>query len=173
MHYGNIKNYDIANGLGVRVTLFVSGCTNACKNCFQPETWNFQYGNLYTEETQKEILQMLASPCIKGLTVLGGEPFEFSNQEVLVGLLREVKEKFPNKDIWCFTGFTLDQDLVPNGKRFGEYTNEMLSMIDVLVDGKFVEELKDITLKFRGSSNQRLIDLKKSKTEKKIILLEI
>ncbi len=173
MHYGNIKNYDIANGLGVRVTLFVSGCTNACKNCFQPETWNFQYGNLYTEETQKEILQMLASPCIKGLTVLGGEPFEFSNQEVLVGLLREVKEKFPNKDIWCFTGFTLDQDLVPNGKRFGEHTNEMLSMIDVLVDGKFVEELKDITLKFRGSSNQRLIDLKKSKTEKKIILLEI
>lgn len=173
MYYGNIKNYDIANGLGVRVSLFVSGCTNACKNCFQPETWDFHYGNPYTKETQEEILKMLSSPYIKGLTVLGGEPFELSNQEVLVDLFKEVREKLPNKDIWCFTGFTLDQDLVPNGKRFGKYTNEILSMIDVLVDGKFVEELKDITLKFRGSSNQRLIDLKKSKEENKIVLLDI
>lgn len=172
MHYGVIKTYDVANGPGVRVSLFVSGCTNACKNCFQPETWDFLYGKEYTQETQEYIIQSLSAPYIQGLTLLGGEPFEFSNQEVLVTLLREVRKRLPNKNIWCFTGFTLDQDLVEGGKRYGKDTDEMLSMIDVLVDGRFVEELKDITLRFRGSSNQRLIDLKQSKAEHKIVLFE-
>ena len=172
MHYGVIKTYDVANGPGVRVSLFVSGCTNACKNCFQPETWDFLYGKEYTQETQEYIIQSLSAPYIQGLTLLGGEPFELSNQEVLVTLLREVRKRLPNKNIWCFTGFTLDQDLVEGGKRYGKDTDEMLSMIDVLVDGRFVEELKDITLRFRGSSNQRLIDLKQSKAEHKIVLFE-
>ena len=172
MHYGVIKTYDVANGPGVRVSLFVSGCTNACKNCFQPETWDFLYGKEYTQETQEYIIQSLSAPYIQGLTLLGGEPFELSNQEVLVTLLREVRKRVPNKNIWCFTGFTLDQDLVEGGKRYGKDTDEMLSMIDVLVDGRFVEELKDITLRFRGSSNQRLIDLKQSKAEHKIVLFE-
>lgn len=172
MHYGVIKTYDVANGPGVRVSLFVSGCTNACKHCFQPETWDFLYGKEYTQETQEYIIKSLSAPYIQGLTLLGGEPFELSNQEVLVTLLREVRKRVPNKNIWCFTGFTLDQDLVEGGKRYGKDTDEMLSMIDVLVDGRFVEELKDITLRFRGSSNQRLIDLKQSREKNEIVLLE-
>ena len=172
MHYGVIKSYDVANGPGVRVSLFVSGCTNACKHCFQPETWDFNYGKEYTKETQESIIKALSAPYIQGLTLLGGEPFELANQEVLVTLLREIKERLPEKNIWAFTGFTLDQDLIEGGKRHGKDTDEMLSMIDVLVDGRFVEELKDITLRFRGSSNQRLIDLKQSKIEQRIVVLE-
>lgn len=173
MYYGNIKKYDIADGEGVRVTLFVSGCTNKCKGCFQPETWDFCYGQPYTEETEKEILDTLNNDYIQGLTLLGGEPFEPDNQRVLVTLLRKVKEMYPDKDVWSYTGFVYDKDLVPGGRRYTEVTDEMLSMIDVLVDGPFIEEKKNISLSYRGSENQRVINLKKSLQEGKVILYEV
>ena len=173
MYYGNIKKYDIADGEGVRVTLFVSGCTNKCKGCFQPETWDFCYGQPYTEETEKEVLDALNNDYIQGLTLLGGEPFEPDNQRVLVTLLRKVKEAYPDKDIWSYTGFVYDKDLVPGGRRYTEVTDEMLSMIDVLVDGPFVEEKKNISLSYRGSENQRVINLKKSLQEGKVILYKV
>ena len=169
MYYGNIKKYDIADGEGVRVTLFVSGCTNHCPGCFQPETWDFQYGKPYTSQTEQEILEALQPDFIHGLTLLGGEPFEFDNQRELIHLLRKVKEVFPQKSIWCYTGFVLDQDLLEGGKRHCEVTDEMLSYIDVLVDGPFIEAKKNISLAFRGSENQRVIDLKKSLQEKEVI----
>lgn len=170
MYYGNIKKNDIADGEGVRVTLFVSGCTNACRGCFQPETWDFCYGKPYTAETEQEILDALNHPHIQGLTLLGGEPFEFENQKELVKLLRKVKEAFPGKDIWSYTGFVYDRDLVPGGKRWGEVTQEILSYIDVLVDGPFVEEKKNIRLVFRGSENQRVLNLKETIRTGQIVL---
>ncbi|MBQ9154928.1 MAG: anaerobic ribonucleoside-triphosphate reductase activating protein [Solobacterium sp.] len=170
MYYGNIKKNDIADGEGVRVTLFVSGCTNACRGCFQPETWDFCYGKPYTAETEQEILDALNHPHIQGLTLLGGEPFEFENQKELVKLLRKVKETFPGKDIWSYTGFVYDRDLVPGGKRWGEVTQEILSYIDVLVDGPFVEEKKNIRLVFRGSENQRVLNLKETIRTGQIVL---
>jgi anaerobic ribonucleoside-triphosphate reductase activating protein len=170
MNYGNIKKYDIANGEGVRISLFVSGCTNHCKNCFQPETWDFAYGKPYTKETEAEILDFLKNDFCKGLSLLGGDPFEFSNQEELVKLCKKAKELYPNKDIWAWTGFILDQDLLDGGRRHGPMTDELLSYIDVLVDGPFVEEKKNIQLAFRGSENQRVIDLKKSLVQKEIVL---
>ena len=172
-HYGNIKKNDIANGKGVRVTLFVSGCTNHCKNCFQPETWNFDYGKPYTKETEDEVIDALKPSHISGLTLLGGEPFEPENQRELVKLLRRVREELPEKNIWSFTGFVLDQDLLDGGRKHCEVTDEMLSLLDVLVDGPFKEEEKDITLAFRGSRNQRLIDMKKSLKEQEVIELEV
>lgn len=159
MHYGEIKNCDIANGIGVRVSLFVSGCTNHCEDCFQPETWDFNYGNDFTEETENMILEMLAPDYICGLTVLGGEPFEPENQRVLVDFLRKVRRKYPEKSIWCFTGFTLEMLETEGPHCHCEVTEEMLSMIDVLVDGRFDKNKKNISLRFRGSENQRLIDL--------------
>ena len=173
MYYGAIKKTDIANGCGVRVTLFVTGCTHHCRGCFQPETWDFQYGKPYTKAVQQEILAALNHDYIKGLTLLGGEPFEPDNQKELVRLLRHVRAQFPQKDIWCYTGYTYETDLAAGGRAACEATDEMLSMIDVLVDGEFIEERKDISLRFRGSSNQRLIDLPKTRQQKKIILLEI
>lgn len=170
MYYGAIKKYDIANGQGVRISLFVSGCTNQCKNCFQPETWNFQYGQPYTKETEQEILDFLKNDFVQGLSLLGGEPFEPANQRELVNLCRKVKEQYPNKDIWSYTGFVLDQDILEGGRKYCEVTDELLSYIDVLVDGPFIEEKKNITLKFRGSENQRVIDLQKSLKEKDIVL---
>ena len=170
MNYGAIKEYDIANGEGVRITLFVSGCTNHCFNCFQPETWDFNFGQPYTKETEEKILKFLDNKLIAGLTLLGGDPFEFSNQEELVNLCRLVKEKYPEKNIWAYTGFILDQDLLEGGKRHGPYTDEMLSYIDVLVDGPFVDDKKNLMLKFRGSENQRVIDLPKSLKEQEVIL---
>lgn len=170
MYYGNIKKNDIANGKGVRVTLFVSGCTNHCKNCFQPETWNFDYGKPYTKETEDEVIDALKPSHISGLTLLGGEPFEPENQRELVKLLRRVREELPEKNIWSFTGFVLDQDLLDGGRKHCEVTDEMLSLLDVLVDGPFKEEEKDITLAFRGSRNQRVIDMQKSLKEKEVIL---
>ena len=170
MHYGKIRNNDIADGLGVRVSLFVSGCRNHCKNCFQPETWDFNYGKQFTDETIDYIIDLLSKPQIRGLTLLGGDPFEPENQKELVRLLRKVREKCPTKDIWCYTGYTLEMAKTDGSKCRCEFTDEMLSMIDVLVDGRFVEELKDISLKFRGSSNQRVIDVKESLTKNKIIL---
>lgn len=159
MHYGEIKNCDIANGIGVRVSLFVSGCTNHCEGCFQPETWDFNYGNDFTGETENRILEMLAPDYICGLTVLGGEPFEPENQRVLVDFLRKVRRKYPEKSIWCFTGFTLEMLETEGTHCHCEATEEMLSLIDVLVDGRFDKNKKNISLRFRGSENQRLIDL--------------
>jgi len=161
MHYGNIKKLDIANGAGVRVTLFVSGCRNRCEHCFQPETWNFDYGELFTDETVGAILEALKPSYVEGLTLLGGEPFEPENQRELVGLLRRVRREYPDKNIWSYSGYTLEK-IMGEGHPHCEVTDEMLSMIDVLVDGRFVEALKDISLRFRGSSNQRIIDLKKT-----------
>ncbi len=173
MNYGEIKRTDIANGLGVRVTLFVSGCTHHCRGCFQPETWDFHYGREYTGITEEEILSALDHTYIRGLTLLGGEPFEPENQAVLVRLLRRVRERFPQKDIWCYTGYTYETDLLQGGRARCEATEEMLSLIDVLVDGEFHEEEKNISLRFRGSENQRIIDLPKTLHQKKIILAEI
>ena len=165
MNYGAIKNYDIANGEGVLVSLFVSGCRHHCKGCFQPETWDFDYGHPYTAETQQAVLKMLEPEYIEGLTVLGGEPFEPENQATVLALMREVKETFPDKTIWCYTGYTWDIDLMPGGKVYTENTEPLLSLIDMLVDGEFVEAEKDPMLKFRGSRNQRLLDLSKLRAE--------
>lgn len=162
MHYGNIKNYDIADGEGVRVTLFCSGCTNRCEGCFQPETWDFCYGKEYTKETEGQLIQMLTNPNIQGLTLLGGDPFEPSNQRTLITLLRRVKQELPTKDVWAYTGFVYEQDLLEGQRKHTEVTDEMLSYIDVLVDGPFVIDQKDISLYFRGSTNQRVIDMPKT-----------
>lgn len=158
MHYGEIKKWDIADGPGVRVSLFVSGCRHHCKGCFNEDTWEFAYGKAYTKKTEQEILEALDSAYIQGLTLLGGEPFEPENQRELVKLLRRVRKELPEKDIWSYTGFVFEKDLLPGGRAFTEVTEEMLSMIDVLVDGPFILEQKDITLSFRGSCNQRLLD---------------
>jgi len=162
MHYGNIKQYDIADGEGVRTTLFVSGCTNCCKGCFQPETWDFSFGKPYTEETENRIMEMLADENIQGLTLLGGEPFEPENQRVLINLLRRVRKELPEKDIWSYTGFVYERDLLEGCRKHTEVTDEMLSLIDILVDGPFIEEKKNISLMFRGSENQRVIDMKQT-----------
>lgn len=170
MNYCEIKKCDIANGEGVRTSLFVSGCTNHCEECFQPQTWDFAYGTPFTKEVEDEILKSLEPYYVNGLTLLGGEPFEPKNQRELVPFMRRVREAYPDKTIWCFTGFRLDDELWQDGSYPRcEVTDEMLSMIDVLVDGRFVRALKDISLRFRGSSNQRLIDMKKTLQEKKII----
>ena len=164
MHYGELKKCDIANGIGVRVTLFVSGCTNHCPDCFQPQTWDFGYGKECTEDTKAEIFAELDKPFVNGLTVLGGEPFEPRNQRELLPLLREVKAKYPGKTIWCFTGFRLDDELLTDGSYPRcEATDAMLACIDVLVDGRFMKELKDISLQFRGSRNQRVIDMNRTR----------
>ena len=161
MYYGEIKNCDIANGLGVRVTLFVSGCTNHCENCFQPQTWDFHYGKPFTSETEDQLIKMLAPSYIRGLTLLGGEPFEPENQRALVPFLERVRREYPTKDIWAFSGFRYDDEITrPGAHPHCEVTKRFLSLIDVLVDGRYVEALKDIRLKFRGSSNQRIIDMK-------------
>lgn len=170
MNYANIKKYDVANGVGVRVSLFVSGCTHRCKGCFNAEAWDFAYGKPYTEDTEKEILQALSHDYIAGLSLLGGEPFEPCNQRVLVTLLRKFRDTYPQKTVWCYSGYTLDRDLVVGGKAYCEVTEEMLSMLDVLVDGEFVESLKDLKLRFRGSSNQRIIDVKRTLQDKQIRL---
>lgn len=161
MYYGTIKKIDIADGEGVRVSLFVSGCRNCCKGCFQKETWDFFYGQEFTEQTEKEVLEALEPEYIAGLTVLGGEPFEEENQAVLAPFLKKVRKAFPLKNIWCYTGYVYDKDLLPaEGRKHTPYTQDMLDCIDVLVDGPFVEELKDISLQFRGSSNQRILRFK-------------
>ena len=171
MHFGNIKKNDIANGEGVRVSLFVSGCRNRCKNCFNPETWSFTYGKEFTEEVRQDILDSLAPSWINGLTILGGEPFEVENQRDLVSFVKEVRNKYPNKTIWMYSGYLFDTDITnPNGKVHCEVTDELVNYIDILVDGKFVEELKNLSLKFRGSSNQRIILVQESLKEKQIIL---
>ena len=171
MNYAGIKYCDIANGTGCRTVLFVSGCRNACKGCFQPQTWDFGYGEPFVEKVQKEVLDSLAPDYITGITLLGGEPFEPENQKELVPFMRKVVAQYPNKNVWAFTGYIYDKDLVAGGRRHTEDTDELLSMIDVLVDGPFIEELKDITLKFRGSSNQRVLDLRETIRTGKITTL--
>ena len=162
MKYSNIKYCDIANGIGVRTTLFVSGCTHHCRGCFNPETWDFNHGTDFTIDVIYDIVKSLEPSYIAGLTLLGGEPMEKVNQQALLPLVKMVKTKFPEKTIWCYTGYTYETDiLAPDGKVHIDCTDEFLSYIDVLVDGEFIEELKDITLEFRGSSNQRIIELHK------------
>ncbi len=169
MYYGNIKNCDIADGEGVRVTLFVSGCTNRCKGCFQPETWDFCYGQPFTEETEEKILSMLKPDYINGLTLLGGDPFEPENQRALLPFVKRVREAFPKKNIWAYTGFTYEELKTEGSHPRCEVTDELLSQIDILVDGRFMEEFRDITLKFRGSRNQRILDLNETRREGRVI----
>lgn len=170
MNYAEIKKYDVANGPGVRISLFVSGCTHHCKGCFNPETWDFKYGKPYTEETEEEILSFLEIPYIAGLTLLGGEPLEREHQRALLPLLRRAKERFPDKKIWCFTGYLYDRDVTGTMCREWEETEEFLSYLDILVDGEFEEEKKDLTLRFKGSSNQRTIMVPESREKGRIVL---
>lgn len=172
MNYATIKKHDIANGVGVRVSLFVSGCTHRCKGCFNAEAWDFGYGKPYTHETEEEILEAVGKSYIAGLSLLGGEPFEPCNQRGLLPLLIRFRQEYPQKTVWCYTGYTLDRDLIAGGKAHCEVTDEMLSYIDILVDGEFVEEKKDLKLRFRGSSNQRIIDVQKSLKTGQVCLWE-
>lgn len=158
MNYSAIKYCDIANGTGVRTVLFVSGCRNHCKDCFQPETWAFEHGDPFTKAVEDEILTSLEPDYIKGLTLLGGDPFEPENQEALLPFIKRVRETCPKKDIWAYTGYVLDRDLVPGGKCYTKDTREFLELLDILVDGPFITEQKDISLQFKGSRNQRIID---------------
>ena len=171
MYYGEIKKVDVANGPGTRVSLFVSGCRRHCRDCFNPDTWDFSFGTPYTKETERELLAALAPSYIHGLTVLGGEPFEPENQPPLLELLRAVRRTYPDKTVWCFTGDTLEGDLLAEGG-CGRcaVTDELLGLIDVLVDGEFRAEERDLTLRFRGSANQRLIDLRASRQAGRIVL---
>ena len=173
MYYADIKNYDIANGVGVRVSLFVSGCTHHCKGCFNHEAWDFHYGKPFTEDTINQIIESLRPSCIRGLSLLGGEPFEPSNQEGLLPLLRKVHEVYGDtKDIWAYSGYLFDRDICDDMMKKYSYTKELVSYLDVLVDGKFEMNLKSPNLKFRGSSNQRVIDVKQSLKQNKIIIWE-
>lgn len=170
MNYGEIKDCDIANGVGVRISLFVSGCRNHCKECFQPQTWDFSYGKPFTLSTEEYILNLMDHDYIAGLTILGGEPFEPENQEALLPFLKRVKVRFPEKTIWAYSGYTYEQMTTEGESPCCLYTDEVLDCVDILVDGRFVVELKNISLKFRGSENQRIIDVKKTREEGKIVL---
>ncbi|MCD8239740.1 MAG: anaerobic ribonucleoside-triphosphate reductase activating protein [Clostridiales bacterium] len=173
MYYGAIDYSDIANGEGVRVTLFVSGCTNRCEGCFQPETRSFTYGKPYTMELEDSIIEALKKPYIAGLTLLGGEPFEPENQAVLLPLIKRVRKEVPSKNIWSFTGFLFEELKDPSFSKHCDETDEILSLLDVLIDGPFVLEKRNISLKFRGSENQRVIDVKETlKTGKVTLYLE-
>lgn len=172
MNYGTIKKCDIANGPGVRVSLFVSGCTHHCEGCFNEETWSFAYGQPFTREAQEQIFAWLAPDYIAGLTVLGGEPMEFVNQEALLPFLAEVRERFPEKSIWCYTGYHFERDILRRMVPKWKPTGPLLALIDYLVDGEFVLAEKDISLRFRGSKNQRIIDVQKSLASGSTVLWE-
>lgn len=173
MNYGKIYFYDTANGIGLRTCLFVSGCRNHCENCFQPETWNFTYGDPFTAETEETILKSLKEPFTTGLTILGGEPMEPENQESVTALCRRVKAACPDKTIWLYSGYTWEQLNDPDNRRcHTPWTNELLSLLDVLVDGRFVEAQKNIRLRFRGSENQRIIDVPQTLSRGHIVLTE-
>ena len=172
MNYATIKNCDIANGPGVRVSLFVSGCTHRCPGCFNEVAWDFNYGEPFTQETIDSILEMLKPAYVRGLTLLGGEPFEPQNQPALLDLLRQIKDKMPQKSIWAFSGYLFDRDILSWQLGPREITEEILSYLDVLVDGPFVEAKKNLSLRFRGSENQRLIDVPASLTAGEIVLWE-
>lgn len=162
MNYADIKQYDVANGIGVRVSLFVSGCTHHCRECFNKETWDFDYGDPFTDAEIDRIISYMKPDYVAGLSLLGGEPLEPENQEGLLPLLRRVHEEYPEKDVWCYTGYLFDRDIVDRMRRESEITRELLSYIDILVDGEFVLEKKNLKVNFRGSDNQRIIDVKKS-----------
>lgn len=170
MNYAVIKDCDIANGPGVRVSLFVSGCTHHCKGCFNQVAWDFDYGQPFTQQTIAEILEMLKPSYIRGITLLGGEPFEPQNQPALVELLRQIRQRYPEKSIWAFSGYLFDADILSGRLGDPAVTKEFVSYLDVLVDGRFVEEKKDLTLRFRGSSNQRIIDVPASLQRGQIVL---
>lgn len=170
MYYAEIKTYDIANGPGVRTTLFVSGCTHRCQNCFNEETWDFRYGKPFTTETEDYLISTLRPDYIKGLTLLGGEPLEHSNQQGLLPFIRRLKKELPEKTIWCYTGYTFESDVLERMCREWEETKELISYFDVLVDGEFQQELKSLELRFRGSANQRLILVRESLKQGKTIL---
>lgn len=172
MNYATIKWCDIANGEGVRISLFVSGCTHRCKNCFNEVAWDFSYGQPFDEKIQAKILQALESDYIAGLSLLGGEPLEPQNQEALLPFVKKVKEAFPDKTIWCYTGYTIDDSIkeLKEKQKNTIYIKDLLMLFDIIVDGPYIEELRDIRLKFRGSSNQRVIDMQKTLKEQKIIL---
>lgn len=169
MNYANIKTYSIENGTGVRVSLFVSGCTHHCKDCFNAEAWDFEYGKPFTKETEDEIIEDLRPDYMAGITLLGGEPMEPVNQRGLISLIRRIREELPQKTIWIYSGYVYE-DFKDGGRAHCEVTDEILSLCDILVDGPFVEEKKNISLRFRGSENQRIIDLKKTRAEGKVIL---
>ncbi|WP_293717812.1 anaerobic ribonucleoside-triphosphate reductase activating protein [uncultured Phascolarctobacterium sp.] len=172
MNYATIKTHDTANGPGVRVSLFVSGCTHQCKGCFNPEAWDFNYGAPFTEVEEDAVIKALEPWFIRGLSLLGGEPFEPANQAALLPLLRKVRQAYPDKTIWCYTGYDFEQDILT--ERLGDWavTQEMLAYIDVLVDGEFKIDLKNPNLRFRGSENQRVIDVKKSLHGDELVLWE-
>ena len=172
MNYATIKNCDIANGPGVRVSLFVSGCTHRCKGCFNEVAWDFDYGQPFTQETVHTILEMLKPAYVKGITLLGGEPFEPHNQPALVDLLRQMRAMYPEKTVWAFSGYLFDKDLITGKLGDPEITSKFLSYVDVLVDGPFVQEKKDLSLRFRGSSNQRIIDVPASLSKGEVVLWE-
>ena len=170
MNYAKIKWFDISNGPGVRVSLYVSGCRNHCKNCFNPETWDFCYGEPFTKEVEDSIIKGMTPDYIKGITLLGGDPFEPENAEVLAPFMERLRKKFPKKSFWCFTGYDYDADLLTGKKGDINTVMRLLNCLDVLVDGKFVEELKDLNLRFRGSSNQRIIMVQSSLKKDEIVL---
>lgn len=170
MHYAKIKNLDIANGPGLRVSLFVSGCTHRCKGCFNPESWDFSYGQPFTQATQDKLLALLGGEHIRGLSLLGGEPFEPANQAALLPFLRRVKKEYPAKDIWCYSGYNFEKDMLTGNLGPWEITEELLSYIDVLVDGEFVLDLKNPNLRFRGSANQRVICVQQSLAQDEVVL---
>ncbi len=172
MHYGNIKKFSIENGAGVRVSLFVSGCRNHCGNCFSPQTWSFSYGEPFTEATEREILEALSPSHIAGLTILGGEPFEPENQRDLLPFLRRVRQTLPEKTIWIYTGFLLDTELLGDSRGHAPETEEILGLVDVLVDGRFEEDKKNLRIRFRGSENQRIIDVPETLAAGKVVLME-
>ena len=172
MNYAEITYCDVANGPGVRTSLFVSGCSHHCPGCFNEIAWDFNYGKPFTQDTIDSIIESLKPDYIQGLTLLGGEPFEYSNQKGLLPLVRQVREVLPQKDIWCFTGFLFDKDIIENMCKRWKETNELLSYIDVLVDGRFVEELKNLNLKFKGSENQRTILVNESLKSGNVILYD-
>ena len=170
MHIAEIKKTDIANGEGVRVSLFVSGCTRHCKNCFNAVAWDFEYGRPFTEELREEVFEAVSPYYISGLSLLGGDPFEPSNQRGLLPFIKEFRARFPDQTVWCYTGYTFSEGEIAEPHANCEVTRELISLLDVLVDGPFVEELKDIRLKFRGSSNQRVIDVQRTLREGKVAL---
>ena len=172
MNYATIKPRDIANGPGVRVSLFVSGCTHHCKNCFNQEAWDFDYGTPFTQKTIDDIITQMRPSYVRGITLLGGEPFEPQNQPAIVELLRQIKVKLPEKSIWAFSGYLFDRDILPGRLGDPKITKEFLSYLDVLVDGPFIEAQKNLRLRFRGSENQRLIDVKKTHASGQIVLWE-
>ena len=172
MYVGEIMKADCANGTGTRVSVFVSGCLNHCKGCFQPQTWDFHYGIPFTSELEDMVIKELSESYYEGLTILGGEPFELQNQPDVLALILRVKKELPEKNIWMYTGYTYHQDLVPSGCRYiPNVTDTILDHIDVLVDGRFEEEKKNLSLYFRGSENQRVIDMKKTRTGNEVILV--